>query len=144
LQILKNNPFAIIKNTSTFISDLIAKLKLNNKLKRSAMRVFLLLFPLFLACQGPKTSSSKETSAPEATPSISYTLSVEGMTCTGCENTVKNAVQSVEGVSAVEASFEDELVSMSVTEAADTASIRQQIISSGYMPTGAFELKDIQ
>ncbi len=105
------------------------------------MRVFLLIIPFFLACQGPKTSSPKETAAPETITTISYTLSVEGMTCTGCENTVKNAVQSVEGVAEVEASFEDELVSISVSESADTAAIRQQIISSGYTPTGGFEIK---
>lgn len=106
------------------------------------MKVLLFIVPLFWACQGPKTSSSKESAAPESKTTISYTLSVEGMTCTGCENTVKNAVQSVEGVSAVEASFEDELVRISVSETADTAAIRQQIISSGYTPTGSFELKD--
>lgn len=106
------------------------------------MRVLLLLIPLFWACQGPKTSASKETSAPETKTTISYTLAVEGMTCTGCENTVKNAVQSVDGVSAVEASFEDELVTISIAETADTAAIRQQIISAGYTPTGGFELKD--
>lgn len=106
------------------------------------MRVLLLIIPLFWACQGPKTSESKEASVPESKTSISYTLAVEGMTCTGCENTVKKAIQSVEGVSAVEASFENELVSISVSETADTAAIRQQIISSGYTPAGGFELKD--
>ncbi|GAO30747.1 heavy-metal-associated domain-containing protein [Geofilum rubicundum] len=106
------------------------------------MRVLLLIIPFFWACQGPKTSASQERTAPEPSGTISYTLSVEGMTCTGCENTVKNAVQSVDGVTAVAASFEDELVSVSVTETADTAAIRQQIISSGYTPTGGFSLKD--
>ena len=95
-----------------------------------------------MACQGPKKSPSEETPTPETTTTISYTLAVEGMTCTGCENTVKNAVQSIEGVSAVEASFEDELVSISVSEEADTAAIRQQIINSGYVPAGSFELKN--
>ncbi|MCA1745071.1 MAG: heavy-metal-associated domain-containing protein [Bacteroidales bacterium] len=73
---------------------------------------------------------------------MAYTLRVEGMTCTGCENTVKNAVQSVDGVSTVDASFEDELVTISVAETADTAAIRQQIITSGYTPAGNFERKD--
>ncbi len=108
------------------------------------MRVLLLLIPFFCACQGPKNQASQETTVPETPATISYTLSVEGMTCTGCENTVKNAIQSVEGVSAVEASFEDELVRISITEMADTAVIRQQIISSGYMPAGSFALKDKQ
>ena len=108
------------------------------------MRVLVLIIPFFWACQGPKTSSSKEITAPETNTSIAYTLSVEGMTCTGCESTVKNAVQSVEGVSAVDASFEDELVTISMDETADTAAIRQQIISSGYTPSGGFELKDQQ
>jgi copper chaperone CopZ len=106
------------------------------------MRVLLLIIPFFLACQGPKKSSSEENNAPETKSTIAYTLRVEGMTCTGCENTVKNAVQSVEGVSTVEASFEDELVTISVAETADTAAIRQQIITSGYMPAGSFERKD--
>lgn len=105
------------------------------------MRVLLLLFLLIWACQGPKAPASQDAPA-ETTPTTSYVLSVEGMTCTGCENTVQNAVKSVEGVYAVQASFEDELVSISVTEKADTVAIREQIINSGYTPTGGFALID--
>lgn len=108
------------------------------------MRVLLFILPFFLACQGPKKSPSEEPAAPETTATIAYTLAVEGMTCTGCENTVKNAIKAVEGVSTVEASFENEEVTVTVSETADTAAIRQQIITSGYTPAGSFELKNHQ
>jgi copper chaperone CopZ len=103
------------------------------------MRVLFLMLPLVWACQGPKTSSSQESVTEAAATTISYELSVEGMTCTGCENTILNAIKTVEGVSAVKASFENALVTVSLnTENADTAAIRQQIINSGYNPTGYF------
>ena len=66
---------------------------------------FLLAIPLFvISCQsaGEQKSEQEVQVAPENIQFVE--ISVEGMTCTGCENTVEKGVLSLEGVLDVEAS----------------------------------------
>jgi copper chaperone CopZ len=64
-------------------------------------------------------------------------VSVEGMTCTGCENTVKGVVAKIDGVNTVTASFADSKVLAGYAAATpDTALIREAIISAGYKVRG--------
>jgi copper chaperone CopZ len=103
------------------------------------MKKFLFLLPLFFACQGPKNSQN----APEnsAETSITYNLAVEGMTCTGCENTVINSIKGVDGVTDVSASHETGMVKISVNpDKVDTTAIREKIIEAGYTPVNNFNL----
>lgn len=58
-------------------------------------------------------------------------FSVEGMSCTGCEQTVTNAVKQVEGVRRVEADHETGNVEVTV-ESGDEAGIRQAIHDAGF------------
>jgi len=53
-------------------------------------------------------------------------LRVTGMTCEGCENTVKEAVNKVEGVTSSEASFTAEIAKISY----DTTLTNQEKLSS--------------
>jgi len=73
--------------------------------------LLLLVLPAFLfACQGTGDKKQSETAvqlevAPENIGFLE--ISVEGMTCTGCENSVEKSVLALEGVLDVEASHID-------------------------------------
>ena len=64
--------------------------------------ILTLALTLMFACN---TATPKEQTedAPAAEPVV-LTLAVEGMTCTGCEETVQTAVAKVEGITDVKAS----------------------------------------
>jgi copper chaperone CopZ len=64
---------------------------------------------------------------------VKLELVVDGMTCTGCENTIKANVSSLEGVNHVEASHVKGITVVDFDpEVADTAAIKLKIIESGY------------
>lgn len=58
-------------------------------------------------------------------------LSVEGMSCTGCEQTVTNAVERVDGVHRVEADHEADRVKVTA-EGDREAAVRQAIHDAGF------------
>jgi copper chaperone CopZ len=58
-------------------------------------------------------------------------LSVDGMSCTGCEETVTNAVKQVNGVRRVDADHETGNVEVTA-ENSDDAEIRQAIHDAGF------------
>jgi copper chaperone CopZ len=60
-------------------------------------------------------------------------VSIGGMMCTGCEETIQNNVGKLEGIKSVKASFKtgEALIEYSGS-VADTAKIREAIIASGY------------
>lgn len=72
--------------------------------------LLLLALPLFIiACQGKgdkKQSGTEPAAQVEVAPeNIQFVeIAVEGMTCTGCENTVEKSVMALDGVMDVEAS----------------------------------------
>ena len=74
-------------------------------------RILMLLLAaiLFVACNS--NTDKKEASAPEAEALaaewVEVTLSVEGMTCDGCENAIKAGVETLEGIAEVESSHEE-------------------------------------
>lgn len=60
-----------------------------------------------------------------------YTLRVDGMSCTGCEERVVNAVKQIEDVHRVEADHESGTVD--ITAPAETEkTVRQAIHNAGY------------
>ena len=60
-----------------------------------------------------------------------YTLAVEGMSCTGCEERVTNAAKGVDGVHRVEADHETGVVD--ITAEGDTEdTVRDSIHNAGY------------
>jgi len=64
---------------------------------------------------------------------MTQTLRVTGMTCGGCENAVKRAVGKLPGVSEVDASHEDQRVTVSYDAAqVDAAAIAARIRGLGY------------
>lgn len=64
-----------------------------------------------------------------------YELTVEGMSCTGCEENVTNAVKRVDGVHRVEADHETGDVEITADEGTEDE-VKQAIHRAGYdVPT---------
>ncbi len=61
------------------------------------------------------------------------TLGVTGMACGGCEDTVTETLDAVDGISSVTASHEDDEVDIEYdAETVDTATISDAIEDAGY------------
>ena len=96
---------------------------------------FVILLAVILGgCAGKSTGTGNTSQA--ATTSVAnktVTLAVEGMTCTGCENTISEAVTKVAGVSTVKASHLDStaVVSFDSTQTSISA-IGDAITQAGY------------
>jgi copper chaperone CopZ len=105
------------------------------------MKKILFLLPFVFACQGPKTTQPAAIETNETV--ITYNLVVEGMTCTGCENTIENGLTTIDGVKTVTASHESGIVTVSLDpEKADTTAIRAKISETGYSPVSSFKLTE--
>ncbi|MGM0604907.1 MAG: heavy-metal-associated domain-containing protein [Halobacteriota archaeon] len=61
---------------------------------------------------------------------MSVTLSVSGMSCTGCESNVEDAVSALEGVSKVDA--DNEAGTVTVDGSFRESSVREAIETAGY------------
>ncbi len=60
-------------------------------------------------------------------------VSIGGMTCTGCEQTIQNNVGKLEGIKSVKASFTTGMAMVEYFDGiVDTSVIRQAITGSGY------------
>jgi len=60
------------------------------------------------------------------------TLSVTGMSCTGCEQNVENALRTVEGVTRVEADHEGDTVEVVVDDDVSDGEVEAAIEDAGY------------
>ena len=100
---------------------------------------FLIVVCFFLAF-GCSNGGTKKKS-PEAKASVeqgikmaALELSIQGMSCTGCEQTIQSALGSIDGVKHVKASFKDGKAYVEyVPGVSDTARIKTSITSSGYV-----------
>lgn len=112
--------------------------------KRTAF-ILLTAFTVMMisACSGSgnkeeKVTTPAETVAPAQDMHLHYiVISVEGMTCEGCENTVKGAISGVKGVASATASHTDKrAIAGYAGETPDTATLRKAIVSAGYTVNG--------
>lgn len=62
----------------------------------------------------------------------SEAIKVDGMVCGGCENRVKNALQTLEGVNSVEASYKDGIVKVDFDDSVDINKIKEKIEDIGF------------
>jgi len=60
------------------------------------------------------------------------TLAVTGMSCDGCEQNVENALQSLDGVSRVEADHRDDTVDIVVDDDVADSDLTAAIEGAGY------------
>ena len=98
---------------------------------------FLSLFLIMaVSCQntGNKEKSTSDTAALTA---VSYEIIIEGMTCTGCEETVKAGINKLDGIKSVEAHFTNGNALVEYYEVkTDTTAIKEAITGSGYLVKG--------
>jgi len=88
------------------------------------------LLAIFLAsCGGSKNE----------TPKIKIVqINVEGMTCSGCENTVKSEISKLEGIESVTASYIDKKAEIKFDEnKTSIEDIEKTIQASGYETKGS-------
>lgn len=91
----------------------------------------------FTSCDAKKQNKSENETTETQVELQSYKFAVEGMTCTGCEQTVELNVKKIEGIGSVEASHTEKIAVVTFNPAkADTADIKEAIIASGYKVTG--------
>lgn len=104
------------------------------------MKNILYLFVIALitfACNSGQEKKAEKDSQVAAVANKTITLAVEGMTCTGCENTVKEAVGGVEGVAEVVASHtEGSAIVKFDSTLTDIKAISIAITDAGYTVQG--------
>jgi copper chaperone CopZ len=100
--------------------------------------LFLALSLAFLAaCNSTISDKSGEKKEVNVAAVKTIELRVTGMTCEGCENTVKEAVNNVEGVTGTEASHTKELATISYdTTLTDIDKLSAVIDELGYKVEG--------
>lgn len=100
---------------------------------------YLVVICLFIAFSC--TNSGTRKAAPEANPAVqeniqtaAVEISIQGMTCTGCEQTIQTGISSINGVKQVKADFKrgKALVEF-IPGIADTTQMKEKIIASGYL-----------
>lgn len=60
------------------------------------------------------------------------TIKVNGMVCNGCENRIKNALETIEEIKKVEANHKKGIVTISSKSEIDTKIIEEKIEDSGF------------
>ena len=98
--------------------------------KRKFFAIVLLLTGILIAlsCSGNKQEKPVE----KGTPSVAE-VKIEGMSCTGCEQTIQRNVGKLEGIKSVKATFTDgRAVIEYFPSIVDTLKIKDAITGSGY------------
>lgn len=106
------------------------------------MRNFLFLFLsiIILATSCKPKSNAPKSIQPDSLKAITIVLDVEGMTCTGCENTISNAVKQLGGIVDINADHQTGRVEVTFdTTLVDLKSISQAITGKGYTVKGQDE-----
>ena len=103
---------------------------------------YLFVICLFLAfgCN-PSGSKKNATEVKSATLTDAGTVAVEmtiqGMTCTGCEQTIQSGIGSIDGVKQVKATFKNGKAFVEfIPGIADTVRIKEKVTASGYVVVG--------
>lgn len=106
------------------------------------IKLFFIPFILFaFACQN--TPKQVEEKVKEHTKEVvlanaqKIEINIEGMTCTGCENTIKNTIGGFEGVYSTDADFEKGIAVLEIDSTkVDISKIEEAINEVGYKATG--------
>jgi periplasmic mercuric ion binding protein len=117
-----------------FIKPLILKTKSSIMKKLFFIAI---IAALIAGCSGKSTSTDNAQSTTTAVADKTVTLAIEGMTCTGCENTVQEAVTKIGGVKSIKASHLDSTAVVSFDESKTSiAAIGDAINEAGYVFKG--------
>jgi len=103
-------------------------------MKNLILIAFLAIFAISCSSKQGTTETAVSTTT---VANKTVNLDVEGMTCTGCENTIKEAVGKVPGVTEVTAFHTDGLAVVKYDSTkADVKGISDAIIDAGYTVKG--------
>ena len=95
--------------------------------KHTPLVIVFFIMALLLSCKG---NSTKEKQVLEAS---AVEISIKGMTCTGCEQTIQASISKLEGVQSVKANFtEGKALVVYLPGKTDTTNMRQAITEKGY------------
>ena len=103
---------------------------------------YLFIICLFVAfsCSnsGSKKSATEVKSAvQENIKTVAVEVSVKGMTCTGCEQTIQTGISSLKGVKQVKAKYQTGKAFVEfIPEIADTVQMKEKITAAGYVVAG--------
>ncbi|MEI6747697.1 MAG: cation transporter [Bacteroidales bacterium] len=110
-------------------------------LKKTLITCTLLL--ALLACNNAPKKEAASAKASKIQASKTITLAVEGMTCEGCESTVKESVEKLPGIASATASFKEKTTIVTfdstLTKVAD---ISKAITDVGYEVKGVLPTMD--
>ena len=105
-------------------------------LKPESMRylsILSIIFLLAISCQNNESKKAETTEVEARVEYVLYEVTIEGMTCTGCEETIEAGVTKVEGVGSIEASHTDGTAQLKFEEGKiDTLKVKEVIEASGY------------
>ena len=59
-------------------------------------------------------------------------INVKGMVCNGCENRVKNALKTIDGVEEVEANYKNGIVKVTSKEEVEESALKEKIEDIGF------------
>lgn len=59
-------------------------------------------------------------------------INVKGMVCNGCENRVKNALKTIDGVEEVEANYTNGIVKVTSKEEVEESTLKEKIEDIGF------------
>jgi copper chaperone CopZ len=98
----------------------------------TALAVLLNTFPLYSHVLYPHKA---QTVADAHSESLRIIIPVKGMTCTGCEAHIGEALAGLQGVLRVSASYQEGTAEVDIDpQAVDTMALRQAITETGYEP----------
>lgn len=100
--------------------------------KFSVLIMLVCLAIISVSCGGGKSNTAKD--APEAEAvTTTADITIEGMTCTGCENTICTGIEKIPGVKAVTASHTDGKATVEFEAGkVDTAALKAAVEAAGY------------
>src|SRR5665647_2695843 len=99
---------------------------------------FLLILSLFLvfSCTNPNAKKSPDklvSAVSDNAKTVAVEFVIQGMTCTGCEQTIQSGIASLKGVKQVKANFKNGKAFVEfLPDVADTVQMKEKIIASGY------------
>ena len=97
-------------------------------------------FFLIFGCSNgatPKRSPETVSSVSQNVKTVAMELSIKGMSCTGCEETVKSGLSTIKGVKQVKANYRNGKAYVEfLPDIADTVQMKETITSAGYGVAG--------
>jgi copper chaperone CopZ len=101
------------------------------KYKFTASVIFFVFILAIISCNNTVKKPEKETLQQEAALTV---VSIDGMSCTGCEQTIQTNIAKLDGIKSVKASYK---VGNAIVEyfpdKVDTIKIKEAVTGSGYI-----------